>query len=347
MTEIDGALELVYESDELAELDPAERRLALRSLVCDAGGDVSNLVRELADHIDGYGPLSALMADDEVTDVLINRPDEIWVERNGNLERTSVGFSDRDALRDFVEHMLGRALPPARVDASQPVVDARLPDGSRFHVVVPPLAPDGPLVSIRRFPKSRLTLHELADRGMLSHDQSQLLSASVVARRNIAISGGTGSGKTTLLNALLNEVPPSQRVVVVEETPELGLARAHAVSLVARAENVARVGAIDLVALVRAALRMRPDRIVVGEVRGAEALAAITAMSTGHAGSLLTVHARSASEVIQRLLSLALAARSGASEISLRAQVEGAIEVIAHLERDGLGRRRVAALDVR
>ena len=335
---------LIATRDDLADLDPAERRLALRDLlVADVpAADLAALVAEVANEIDGFGPLTELMDDDSVTDVLVNGPEEIWVERSGELEPTALSFAGSDALREFADRFLARA--GVRVDVSNPIADGRLPDGSRIHVVLPPIAPDGPLVSIRRFPRRRLRLDDLVAAGTATRDQARRLAAAVADRETIAIGGGTGSGKTTLLGALLSLVDRRERIVVVEEVPELRSPGGHAVSLVARPPNHEGAGAVSLEVLVRAALRMRPDRIVVGEVRGAEALDALAGMATGHEGSMVTVHARSAADVVDRLVSLALRASSGASEAALASQARRSLDVIVYLERRR-GARRVAAIE--
>jgi pilus assembly protein CpaF len=333
MTEL---LELVFEHDELALLDPAERRLAVRSLLAAESGNDRDLGRRVAlvvDHIDGYGPLSSLMMDPDVTDVLVNGPNEVWIERTGTLEQTDVKFADEDELRSFVERFAGMA--GTRADLTHPIADARLPDGSRMHVVMPPLSPHGPTVSIRRFPNHQMSLQDLAHAEMLSNAQARLLAEAVAARLNVAISGATGSGKTTLLNALLSLADDSERIVTVEETPELDPACAHRVALVARPPNLEGRGEIPIETLVRAALRMRPDRIVVGEVRGPEALVALDALSTGHSGSMTTLHAAAAERVHERLVEMALGARTAATEASLRARALTAFDLIVHLERSG------------
>jgi pilus assembly protein CpaF len=331
--------ELLLEHDELAQLDPARRRLGLRRLVAagEPAEDLRTAVVALADDVDGYGAVSRLMQDEGVTDVLINGPFEVWIERAGKLELTPVRFEGHESLRAWVERNLSRA--GARADAGRPVADGRLPDGSRMHVVLPPLAPDGPLISIRRFPRSRFDLDALIATGMLGTDDASFLRRCVEERTSVAISGSTASGKTTLLNALLGLVDPSERVVLIEEVSELRPACRHFVSLVARAENVEGRGAVGLDSLLRAALRMRPDRIVVGEVRGAEALAALGALSTGHAGSMVTVHASSASDALDRMVMLALQAEGGPSEASLRRQFHKAFGAVVHLERSARGRR--------
>jgi pilus assembly protein CpaF len=334
-------LEFVRQFDEIADLDPAERRLALRSIVVRCAGEENPgpMIAELANSIDGYGPLSHVMADSSVTDVLINGPREVWVERNGRLDRTAIGWPDGRSLIEFVTRLLG--LSGARIDASQPFADARMSDGSRVHAVLPPIAPQGPLVSIRKWPTERFTLAELMQRSMFDDETKDLLLDAVVRRRTVVVGGATATGKTTLVNALLGEVPRHERVVLVEETPELSPVCAHFVSLVARPPNIEGRGEVDMLALVRTALRMRPDRIVVGEVRGGEAMAALGAMSTGHAGSMLTVHASSAADAIDRLVTLALQARSGDTEDGIRRMTERAVDLIVHIERRG-GRRRIA-----
>jgi pilus assembly protein CpaF len=263
------------------------------------------------------------------------------LKRCGRLAFEGALFEDADELVALAARMLGDA--GARADASHPIADARLADGGRLHVVLPPIAPAGPLLSIRRFPHRAFTLTDLRLQGMLSEEDAVTLTTAVQERLTLAISGGTGTGKTTLLNALLGYVGDEERVVLIEETPELQPLCKHSVSLVARSANTEGMGEIDLATLVRAALRMRPDRIVVGEVRGAEALAALTAMSTGHAGSLVTIHARSGQDAMARMVSLALGARTGASEASLDEAVKAAVDVSVHLERVG-GVRRVSAI---
>ncbi len=335
---------LAFEHPELADLDPAERRLAFRTLAAQtiAPEEVSEAVRRFSQDVDGFGPLSDLMRDGSVTDVLVNGPSEVWVERDGCLERTDVSFEGTSDLVRLVDRLLARS--SERVDLSNPMGDARLADGSRIHVVLPPIAPNGPLVSIRRFGPAAWSLGDLAELGMFEPDTTRKLHEWVRARKTIVVSGGTGTGKTTLLNALLVAVPGSERVVTIEETRELRPSCPHAVSLVARDHNQEGQGAVGVSALLRAALRMRPDRIVVGEVRGAEAIVALAAMSTGHAGSLLTIHASSARGALDRMTSLALSAGSSATEDSVRRSVEAAFDVIVHLDRTDGSRRAVEIL---
>ena len=325
-------MQLVYDHDELAELDPAGRRLALRALLAEREqSDLSTAVRQLADEIDGFGPISDAMRADGVTDILINGPREVWIETDGRMELTGAQFIDNEHLRAWCERLVSAA--GGRIDSSWPITDVRLSDGSRFHAVLPPVAPGGPLVSIRRSPHRPRSLDDLSSLGFVSVADRARLRAFVAEGRSIAISGATGTGKTTLLNALLLEVPSCERIVVIEELPELRLDGAGAVSLVTRSSNAEGRGEVRLDALVRASLRMRPDRIVVGEVRGPEALPALQAMTTGHAGAMLSVHARSASHVPARLVDLAMAAHGAPSETILARHVADTLDVVVHIGR--------------
>jgi pilus assembly protein CpaF len=327
-------LALVYEHDEIADLDPAARRLALRDIFMSAGvDDVPGWVGRAADEIDGFGPLAGLMRDDALTDILINGPEEVWIERDGCLTRVASPFTSAGQLTTWCERAISRA--GARIDTAHPIADARLEDGSRLHVVLPPVAPGGPLVSIRRFPKRRFILDDLVGRKTLDARQATRLRAAVADGRSIVVSGATGAGKTTLLGALLSSVPAAERVVVIEELPELP--HGNGVSLVARTANAEGAGEVSLETLVRAALRMRPDRIVVGEVRGPEALPALWAMRTGHAGTMLSVHAADAVDAARRLVDLALMAERTPSETSLLREVGSAVDVYVHMSRrDGV-----------
>ena len=327
-------IDIVRDRDDLVDLDPARRRLALRELLAsERDGDVGAAVGELSDWIDGYGPLTRLMRDPTVSDILVNGPDDVWVERSGRLRREDASFSNLEELLHLIERWLGSS--GGRADASHPIGEARLSDGSRLHVVMPPVAPHGPLLSIRRFPTEPYPLSELVQMGLLVAEQAGFLREAVLARRTIVIGGATGAGKTTLANALLGCVPAEERVVIIEETPELQPACGHWVSLVTRRANQEGVGALDQSALLRAALRMRPDRIVVGEARGPEVSVALQAMATGHEGSLLTVHAGRATDVAARLVELALMC-PGISEGVVRSQVARSIDVVVQLaRRDG------------
>lgn len=333
-------VDLLLANEHVADLDPAARRLAFREMVKEALPDAAgDAVAHLSDYVDGYGPITALMNAPDVTDVLINGPKDVWVEQSGALVRTEVVFTDADDLWNFVERWMAQA--GERIDYERPIADGKLPDGSRMHVVLPPIAPY-PVVSIRRFPPRAFRLEELVAFGMLSSDLAAELAEMVANRRSLLIGGATGTGKTTLLNSLLQKVDPGERIVILEETQELRPACPHVVSLLTRGDNIEGRGAVDLSDLVRAALRMRPDRVIVGEVRGPEALIALDATLTGHAGSMVTVHCNSADEALERLVSLALAAAPNRNEDSLRSLARRAFDSIVFLERSN-GVRRVAA----
>jgi len=334
--------EALYENPAIGTLDPGARRLALRELAISRGVSDLDVATRLADRIDGYGPLAPLVDDRSITDILINGPDGVWIERDGSLEQTPIRFDDVDHLTGFVQRMLGDQ--GVAVDALHPIADARMRDGSRVHAVLPPAAPDGPLVSIRRFPRAVWTLEDLAKRGALMAVEVQQLADLVRRRTTVAISGGTGSGKTTLLNALLSRVDGGERVVGIEETRELRPRCEHFVSLLSRPDNMEGRGGISPAELMRAALRMRPDRIVVGEVRGAEALVALQAMSTGHPGSMVTLHANSPGDARRRMTSMALQASSGLSEGALQDLVERSFGAVIQLARVG-GTRRVVSIE--
>jgi pilus assembly protein CpaF len=287
----------------------------------------------------GLGPLEALLADPEVEEVMVNGPDEVYVERAGRIEPTEVRFASEQALRDAIERILtplGR-----RVDELSPMADARLGDGSRVNVVIPPLSVDGPALSIRRFTGARPGPDDLVEWGTITAELHDLLAAAVTQRRSILISGGTGSGKTTLLNALSRFIADGERVITIEDAAELRLQQPHVVRLESRPASVEGRGEVTIRDLLRNALRMRPDRIVIGEVRGAEALDLLTALNTGHDGALSTVHANSPADALRRLETLALMAAVGLPHDAIREQVARGIELVVHLERGLDGGRRV------
>jgi pilus assembly protein CpaF len=297
-------------------------------------------VRAIGDELTGLGPLAPLLADPAVTDVLVNGPSEVWVERDGAMQRAAVRFPSSAAVAALVQRVV--APLGLRVDEARPWVDARLPGGERFHAVLPPLAPDGPVITIRTFARRRLGLRDLIHRGALDPVTARLLEAMVAAGIAIAVSGATGTGKTTLLNVLATAIPVRERVISIEDAAELDLPGPHVIRLEARPPNVEGRGEVPLRELVRNALRMRPDRIVVGEVRGGEVLDMLQAANTGHRGLLTTLHAGSPEEVPARLEAMALAAPGAALEV-VRRLIGGAIGAIVHLERGPSG-RRVAAL---
>jgi pilus assembly protein CpaF len=290
----------------------------------------------------GLGPLEDLLSDPTVEEVMVNGPGSVYVERGGRIEPSDVSFSDEEELRNAIERIL--APLGRRVDELSPMVDARLADGSRVNVVIPPLAIEGPLVSIRRFGVRRLDMGELVALGTLTAEQRERLEAAVSERRSVIVSGGTGSGKTTLLNALSGSIAAGERVVTIEDAAELRLQRRHVVRLEGRQASVEGRGEITVRDLLRNALRMRPDRIVIGEVRGAEALDLLTALNTGHDGALSTVHANSPSDALSRLETLALMAGLGLPHAVIAEQVRRGVDLVVQLERSPDGARCVTAI---
>jgi pilus assembly protein CpaF len=290
----------------------------------------------------GLGPLEELLADPTVEEVMVNGPDDVYVERGGRIEPAGVFFPDEEDLRNAIERIL--APLGRRIDELSPMVDARLADGSRVNVVIPPLAIDGPALSIRRFGASRPGPSELVELGTLTPAQCELLEGAVAGRRSVLVSGGTGSGKTTLLNALSSFIAPGERVVTIEDAAELRLQQPHVVRMESRPASVEGRGEVTVRDLLRNALRMRPDRIVIGEVRGPEALDLLTALNTGHDGALSTVHANSPGDALSRLETLALMAGLGLPHGAIAEQVQRGVDLVVHLERRGDGARRVTEI---
>ncbi len=305
-----------------------------------ARDDRDRLAAEIADDILGHGPLERLLADDSVTEIMVNGP--VWVERQGRLYDTTVRFNDESHLRRIINKMVAQV--GRRVDESSPMVDARLPDGSRINAVIPPLSLSGPVLTIRKFSKKRLDMEDLIRLGTLSTETVEFLQRCVLAELNILVSGGTGSGKTTLLNALSSAVPDSDRIVTIEDAAELRLNQRHVLRLEARPKNIEGEGEIAIRELVKNSLRMRPDRIIVGEVRGAEALDMLQAMNTGHDGSLSTIHANTPRDALARVETMVLMAGYDLPIRAIRQQVAAAIDLLVHLERLEDGGRRVTAI---
>lgn len=296
--------------------------------------------RRIADALVGLGPIEILLRDPTVSDILVNGPRDIWVEREGKLSRAAVEFEDDAGIVAAIERTIGPL--GLRIDRASPMVDARLPDGSRLHAVVPPAALDGPIVAVRRFTAAVPDLGSLIAAGSIRDDGAEVLRSAVRDRRSILISGGTGSGKTTLLNLLSTEIPTSERVVTVEDAAELRMA-GHVVRLESRPANAEGAGEVSLRQLVRSGLRLRPDRLILGEVRGPEALDMITAMNTGHRGSMSTVHANSPEEAMWRLETLALSGSRRVSDVTVRRQLYAAIDCVVQIERN-VDRRRVTQI---
>jgi pilus assembly protein CpaF len=300
------------------------------------------IVDELLNDMFGVGPIEPLLADDSVTDILVNGPDQVYVERHGRLEITPLKFRDNAHVVNVAQRIasaIGR-----RVDESSPMVDARLADGSRVNVVLPPLAVHGACIAIRKFSKRNITLARMAQQGNMSNEMARVLKIASTARLNILISGGTGSGKTTLLNAMSHFIDERERVITIEDAAELQLQQPHVVSLETRPDNTEGIGGVGQRELVRNALRMRPDRIILGETRGSEAFDVLQAMNTGHDGSMTTIHANTPRDAISRLESMVMMANGNLPLLSIRRQIASAVHMIVQVERMRDGVRRVTRI---
>lgn len=300
------------------------------------------LFEQIAADILGYGPLERLLQDDEISEIMVNGPEKIYVERKGKLTLTDVSFEDNDHVLRVIDRIvspLGR-----RIDESQPLVDARLPDGSRVNAIIPPLALNGPTLTIRKFERNPLTIDNLVNFGSVTSEAAKFLEACVIARLNIVVSGGTGSGKTTLLNVCSNFIPDGERIITVENAAELQLAKEHVVTLESRPANIEGKGAIEIRDLIINTLRMRPDRIVVGECRGGEALDMLQAMNTGHDGSLTTAHANSPRDTIARLETMCLMAGMDLPVRAIREQIASAVDLIIQQARLRDGSRKITQI---
>src|SRR5438105_2779540 len=335
---------------ELGRLSPAHLRARLERVVGHllsregpvlSTGERAALIRQVVDEALGLGVLEPLLADTSVTEIMVNGPDDVWVERDGRLERVARAFADEPQLYQTIDRIVSAV--NRRVDESSPMVDARLPTGERVNVIVPPLALTGPTITIRRFPRP-FSMDQLLEGGAFDRPMAQLLALFVRARCNVLVSGGTGTGKTTLLNSLSGCIPAGERIVTVEDAAELTLQQDHVISLESRPANVEGKGQVTIRDLVRNSLRMRPDRIVVGEVRGGEALDMLQAMNTGHDGSLCTVHANSPEDAILRLQTLATMSELNVPYEALRDQINSAMDVVVHLARGADGSRRVVEI---
>lgn len=337
---------------DLAALDTAQRRARLEKVaghILTREGPVLSareravLVRRIVDEALGLGILEPLLADESVTEIMVNGPNDVFVERAGRVQRIDTTFATEDQLYQTIDRIVSQV--NRRVDESSPMVDARLPTGERVNVIIPPLSLNGPVLTIRRFPRA-YQLEQLVRMGSLDEITGILLTQLVRARFNIVVSGGTGTGKTTFLNSLSAFVPPTERIVTIEDSAELQLMQDHVISLESRPPNVEGKGEVVIRDLVRNALRMRPDRIIVGEVRGGETLDMLQAMNTGHDGSLVTVHANSADDAIYRLETLASMSEVKIPFEAIRDQINNAIDVIVHLTRGADGSRRVGEVAV-
>lgn len=300
------------------------------------------LAREILDEIFGLGPLEPLLKDPSISDILVNRFNQVYIERAGKLERTALSFKDDGHLMQIIDRIVSRV--GRRVDESSPMVDARLQDGSRVNAIIPPLAIDGPCLSIRRFGRDPLTARNLLENKSLTEPMLELLAAMVKGRLNLIISGGTGAGKTTLLNVLSGYIPNSERIITIEDAAELQMRQEHVVRLETRPPNIEGKGAIRQRQLVINSLRMRPDRIVVGEVRGDEAFDMMQAMNTGHEGSLTTVHANSPRDALSRIENMVSMANLNIPERAVRNQISSAIHAVIQISRMADGTRKVTSI---
>ncbi len=301
------------------------------------------LIKDLIDELIGYGPIDPLLRDDKISDVLVNGPQQIYIERNGKLELTGLKFIDSQHLLRVIRRIL--APLGRRVDESSPMVDTRLPDGSRVNAIVPPLAIDGPCLSIRKFRKEPLTFSDLLVYQTVDEETLALLRQAVQARCNLLVAGSTGAGKTTLLNVLSSFIPNAERLITIEDAAELNLRHPHVVRLETRPPNLEGGGAITARELVRNALRMRPDRIILGEIRGTEVLDMLQAMNTGHDGSMATLHANNPRDALNRLELLAGFAGYSGSEVTLRQQIASSVDLIVHIGRARDGHRRIMTVE--
>ena len=324
--EVKTALDKILQREDV-KVSPRERRAFVQEMISDTLG---------------YGPLDPLLADTSVTEIMCNNFDDVWIERDGKLHRTGASFTDDNQYRHVIEKIV--AAVGRRIDESSPMVDARLPDGSRVNAVLPPLAIHGPILTIRKFAADPYTVKDLINFGTFTLDLSVVMEACVRGKLNILVSGGTGTGKTTNLNVLSSFIPEGERIVTIEDAAELQLQQSHVLSLEARPPNAEGAGEVRIRDLVRNALRMRPDRIIVGEVRGAEALDMLQAMNTGHEGSMTTVHSNGPRDALSRLETMVLMAGYELPVKAIREQIHSALHLIMHLDRMPDGRRVVTSV---
>ena len=332
--------EIQSERDKLVdELVQVVYKIANSSNVYITSADALVMAEIVADEIGGYGPIRELMEDDTVNDILVNGPNDIWIERGGILHKTDKTFVSNEQLTDIAKRLVARV--GRRIDDGSPLVDSRLPDGSRLNVVIAPIALDGTSISIRKFSKNKKSLQELVNFGSMTREMANFLIIAARSRVNIIVSGGTGSGKTTLLNALSNYISPTERVVTLEDTAELRLEQPHVVRLETRLAGVERTGEITMQDLVINALRMRPERIIVGECRGAEAFQMLQAMNTGHDGSMSTLHANSPRDATARLESMIMMSNATLPLEAIRRNIASAVNIIIQASRLNDGSRKI------
>ena len=321
------------------ELVQIVNRVASKNGTYLTSADTLVMAEIVADEIEGYGPLRDLMADDTVNDILVNGPDDVWIERAGILEKTNKEFVSNEQLTDIAKRLVARV--GRRIDDGSPLVDSRLPDGSRLNVVIAPIALDGTSVSIRKFSKNKKTLQELVNFGSMTREMAYFFIIAARSRLNIIVSGGTGSGKTTLLNALSNYISHSERVITLEDTAELRLEQPHVVRLETRLAGVEHTGEVTMKDLVINALRMRPERIIVGECRGGEAFQMLQAMNTGHDGSMSTLHANSPRDATSRLESMVMMSNATLPLEAIRRNIASAVNIIVQASRLNDGSRKI------
>jgi len=343
ITRIDARVAASLDRDQLlATLDPLLRQIAEERKLVISQSEFETIKRRIVDELVGFGPLEPLLADPSVADILVNGARQVYVERSGRLEATNVVFNDDAHVLNVITRIVSRV--GRRIDESSPLVDARLPDGSRFNAIIPPLALDGPMISIRKFGKGALTLDHLVKGGALSEAMAQVLSIAIRSRLNILICGGTGTGKTTLLNALSQMIPSGERVLTIEDAAELKLQQPHVGRLETRPPNLEGKGEITIRDLFKNALRMRPDRIIVGEIRGAEAYDMMQAMNSGHDGSLGTMHASGPREALTRLENILLMTAGNMPARAIRSQIAGSLDMIVQVTRMHDGKRRITSI---
>jgi pilus assembly protein CpaF len=342
LSEVDLTKPEINEAEVRAKVDKilndvlAEEHIFLSRLERD------RIFNQLLDEILGYGPIQPLLNDDTINEIMVNGPYKVYIERNGKIEKTNITFRDSEHLMRIIDRIL--APLGRRVDESSPYMDARLPDGSRVNVIIPPLSLVGPVLTIRKFAKIPFTVEKLIEIGTITPEAVEFLKACIIARLNIVISGGTGSGKTTLLNVLSGFIPNDERIITIENAAELQLRQEHVVTLETRPPNIEGKGEVTMRDLVINALRMRPDRIIVGEVRGGEALDMLQAMNTGHDGSLTTLHANSPRDALSRLETMVLMAGIEIPIKAIRQQIASALDLIVHVERLRDGSRKVVQI---
>jgi pilus assembly protein CpaF len=338
MTMLDG----LDENRRRDQVESLARRLLTEADIRLSRSDEERLIQELLHDTFDLGPITPFLLDEEISDILVNTHRQVYVERLGRLEMTGVQFRDDAHLRLIIDRIISRV--GRRIDESTPLVDARLPDGSRVNAIIPPAALDGPILSIRRFRRKALSIDNLLELSSISEPMARLLRGAIRARINMLITGGTGSGKTTLLNILSRYIPEGERIVTIEDSAELQLQQPHVVRLETRPPNIEGKGQITQRDLVRNSLRMRPDRIVVGEVRGEEVLDMLQAMNTGHDGSLTTIHSNGPRDALHRLENLVLMAGHALPDKAIREQVASALQVIVHVSRVSDGTRKVLSV---